>query len=234
MRPLRGLISKNKSPSKDASRILSKLARDTKLLRLEIEGSQVRFYSILSVKRGMVIVARPDGIASRLKSGSIVRFDVPGDENVQIRMEVTAPTFNLTNGNSVFLCKIPTVVSEGSGRSSERFNTSRFNNLLLEFKSSEIQKLRIIDLAAGGCKFHCAGLSAKALFPLGKSISDVQIQLGTRITVDLEFITPRAHMGPSVGAEFNISAVENHAKFFQHLLISLDKADSERHKSATM
>ena len=65
------------------------------------------FRSVLAVKKGVVVVAKPDGLGKYLEKKGFVRFSLPNEEGRDLRLEVISPHFNLTSGNSVFLCKLP-------------------------------------------------------------------------------------------------------------------------------
>ncbi len=234
MTPLTDMLGLTKSTSKEVTKALATLERNHTPVRAEIERTQIRFNTVVSVKRGMVIVAKPVGLGDSLKTGSTVRFTVPGGDGRIVRLDVTTPNFNLTSGGIVFLCKMPTAFAEGYGRASERYNTTRFNNLVIKFANVAEGPFRILDLSSGGCKFHCVQAPHLKLFPLGKAIPQGLISLGDRVSVELDRVIPRVHVGPAVGCEFRVSTKGSDAKYLQHLLVSLEKAESERFRAGAM
>ncbi len=234
MNSLTDILKLTKIGSSEVAKVLSSLERNRTPVRVEIEKTHIRFNTVVSVKRGTVIVAKPMGLGDSLKKGSTVRFAVPGEDGRNVRLEVLTPHFNLTSGGIVFLCKMPTAFAEGYGRASERYNTTRFNNLVLKFAGVAEGPFRVLDLSSGGCKFHCAQAPHLKLFPLGKAVPQGLISLGDRVSVELDRVIPRAHLGPAVGCQFHVSTQGSHAKYLQHLLVSLEKAESERFRAAAM
>jgi hypothetical protein len=223
-----------RSAAKEVEKALRAIEKSRVPLRVEIEKTRIRFNTVLSVHKGAVVVAKPAGLGGSLQVGSIVRFTLPDDSGRNVQLVVTTPNFNLTNGSSVFLCKLPKRFASGAMRMAVRFDTTRFNNLVLTIADKSTADLRILDLSSGGCKFQCPGTPTLKLFPVGKTIKGGRIQLGDRVNVELEYIVSRAHMGAAVGCEFKVSANGSHARYLQHLLVSLEKSESERFKPAAM
>jgi hypothetical protein len=208
------------------------LERQRTPVRIEIENTRIRFNTIISIKRGMVVIAKPGGVSQELKTGGSVRMKIPEADAREIRLEIITPNFNLTNGASVFLCKIPTQFAGGARRSTERYDTSRFNNLKLGLGKVE-QQFKLVDISLGGCRVKTGSGVAKKLFPIGKEILSASILLGANVSVALSTIVPRMHSDSGVGLQYQVSPDGNHMKYLQHLLLSLAKTEDERMKSAS-
>ena len=222
------------SKEKEVERALTALDLGHTTVRVEIEKTRIRFNTVLSVRKGTVVVAKPAGLGGSLQVGSTIRFTLPDESGRNVRLVVATPNFNLSNGSSVFLCKLPKGFAAGTARMAVRFDTTRFSNLLLTIQDKSDRGFRIVDLSAGGCKFQCPGSPALKQFPVGKPLQGGKIQLGDRVNVELEYLVPRAHLGSAVGCEFKVSANGLHAKYLQHLLISLEKSEGDRFKPVAM
>ncbi|MBI3993487.1 MAG: hypothetical protein HY342_09450 [Candidatus Lambdaproteobacteria bacterium] len=234
MNPITDMLRFTRSTSKAVEKALMALEQSRATVRVEIEKTRIRFNTVLSVRKSAVVVAKPEGLGRSLQVGSTIRFTLPDESGRNLRLEVSTPNFNLSNGSSVFLCKMPKKFAEGAVRMAVRFDTTRFNNLLLTVKDKGGEGFRILDLSSGGCKFQCPGTPTLKSFPVGKKVLGGAIQLGDRVNVELEHFIPRAHMGSAVGCEFKISLEGPNAKYLQHLLISLEKSERERFKPVAM
>jgi hypothetical protein len=188
---------------------------------------------VLALRGSTVVVARPSALHQGLEKGTIVRFPVPNDPSRHLRMEVVTPNFNLVSGSPVFLCKVPTAFSEGSRRRSERFSTSRFNNLALEVPELK-SRFRVLDLSLTGAKVLRGTGGPRVDIPLGRPLHAGSLQLGTRVRVDLEQVIPRTSHGPSVGMEFAVKREGDSSRFLTHLLNSLEKTDVDRLSAETL
>ncbi len=217
---------------KEVVKTLQMLERQRTPVRIEVETTRIRFNTIISIKRGMVVIAKPSGLQQELKTGGGVRMKIPEADAREVRLEIITPNFNLTNGASVFLCKMPTQFAGGARRSSERYDTSRFNNLKLGLSDVD-QQFKLVDISLGGCRIKTGSGVAKRLFPIGKEILTASIVLGANVSVTLNTIVPRMHSESGVGLEFKVSQDGSHMKYLQHLLLSLAKTEDERMKSAT-
>ena len=205
--------------------ILDHITRRRAPVLMEIEGTQIHFRSVLTVKRGVVVIAKPAGIAAHLKKDTIVRFAVPGDETRALRLTVISPHFNLSSGSSVMLCRIPEDFSEGARRKHMRFNTSRFNNLHLYFPDLS-RRYRIVDLSTNGCKVY-VNESMEDQFPLGDPIKPAQINISTYLT-QLDAVVPRVYKGKTVGCEFTYEQNSESHKYIHHLITSLQKNEEAK------
>lgn len=206
---------------------LARLDREKTPVRLEIENTLIHFYTRVSVKASTVVIAKPTGLRDGLKKGGIVRFRLPDGADHEVRMEIAAPHFNLSNGTSVFLCKLPEGFAEPNQRNGDRYNTSRFNNILLEVAEST-ERFRVIDISISGFKFYVNNREGMNLFPVGEPLHHAAIHLGERVKVELETLIPRIHRANTVGCEMKVRQDGPSRKYLQHLINSLAKIEAEK------
>ena len=216
---------------KEVVKTLQMLERHRTPVRIEIERTRIRFNTIISIRRGMVVIAKPSGLQKELQTGGSVRLKIPEADAREVRLEIITPNFNLTSGASVFLCKMPTQFAGGARRSSERYDTSRFNNLKLGL-DEVVEQFKLVDISLGGCRIQTSSSAAKRLFPIGKDVAPATIRLGTNVSVALGSLVTRMHSQAAVGLEYKVSTDGNHMKYLQHLLLSLAKTEDERIQSA--
>lgn len=213
----------------DPMELLAELARNKTTVRIEVEGTLIKFNSQLTLKKGSVVVAKPVGLKEGLGAGNYVRMRPPVGGARELRLKVLTPHFNLASGNAVFVCEAPEA-EVAARRESDRFDVTRYNNLRLVLGSVEF---RLADVSATGLKVQTAGQQAQEYFPLGRELSGAHIMLGSNARVDLERVVPRAHHGAYVGCEIAVSRDGTSERYLNHLLSSLTKAESQR-LSATL
>jgi len=199
-----------------------------KPVRVEVENSLHRFTAVVALRRNTVVVAKPPGLGKALDKGTWIRFQLPNGQK-EIRMEVATPHFNLANGNAVFLCHPPKEFAPDTRRTENRYNTTRFNNLLLQV--DEIPDLfRIVDISNSGCRIYFSG-DGPSVFPLNKVLNNAQIKLGKKLAVALDQVIPRSYFRKAIGMEIKVSQSENNLKYHGHLIASLERAETEQNRA---
>jgi len=224
------LLSSQGKDDKEILAALNLLDKHRVPVRMEIENTSIHFNTRISVKSATVIVAKPLNLKEGLAKGGTVRFKIPDSEGREMRMEVLTPHFNLTNGNPVFLCKIPTSFAASNQRGAMRFNTSRFTNVTLAFDNHP-EKYRVVDLSTAGCKVFLASKEAKERFSVGVPMHGARIELGQKASVHLKVVVPRNLRGQAVGCQFEVSDEGASKKYLQHLMQSLEKSELERYRT---
>lgn len=214
-------------PSREIERILGGLEGSKTPIRVEIENSNTRFYSILTVRRGLVVVAKPPGLKAGLDRDGFVRFKLPGDDGRELRMQVTVPHFNLLSGGYVFLCSMPKEFAESSQRAAERYNTSRFKNLFL-FLPKLKGHYRIIDISNSGCKVFMDQSASAPGLEVGSPISPASITVGNKVDIDLRSATLRSRIKNTLGFQLEVDSGPSSGKYLNHFLKSLEAAESKR------
>jgi hypothetical protein len=206
---------------------LSRLESERAVIRVEIEGSSVHFNSRLSMKKDTVVIAKPIGLRDGLEAGGFVRFKMPDDPSREVRLEVVTPHFNLSSGNAVFLCRLPTQGAAPAKRKADRYNVSHFANVVLVI-NTRAREFRVVDVSLTGCKVLTTPLEAQTYFPLNREMAQVHIQVGSKAKVELSTVVARSHLGASVGCEFSVKGDGPSQVYLSHLIKSLEKAETER------
>ncbi len=208
----------------DTLEALAELARKKTPVRVEVENSQIRFNSQLTLKRGMVVIAKPPGLREGFATDAFVRLRMPGAGRHELRLKVKSPHVNLANGNIVFICDAPEAEVD-SRRESERFDVTRYNNLRLVMETVDF---RLLDVSESGLRAIANATEAERYFPLGKELRSAHLKLGAKVRVDLEKVVPRALMPAAVGCEFAVMQDSIAERYLTHLLDSLKKAEEAR------
>jgi hypothetical protein len=208
----------------DPLEVLAELARDKTPVRVEIEGTLIKFNSQITLKKGSVVVAKPMGLKEGLNAGTFVRLRLPGSARREMRLKVVTPHFNLASGNAVFVCDAPEKPVEAH-RETDRYDVTRYSNLRLVLGTEEY---RLTDISSTGFKVLASGSQVHQHFPLGRELHSAHIMLGANARVDLERIVPRAHHGTGIGCEFAVGRGSASERYLDHLLTSLTKAETQR------
>lgn len=227
---LKNLLGSQSGEDKEVLSSLNILDRHKVPIRLEIENTTIHFKTMISMKSGTVVIAKPLALREGLSKGGTVRFKIPDSEGKEIRMEIVTPHFNLTNGNPVFLCKVPSAFAESNARGALRYNMSNYNNVKLLLDDHK-DGFRIVDLSTSGCKIYIPSKEALDLFPIGEALENVKINIGNRVQVNLTTITPRNHRSMGVGCSMEVTKVGNSRKYLVHLINSMEKTSSERYRT---
>jgi len=206
---------------------LGRLEASRSVIRVEIEGNSVHFNSRLSVKKDTVVIAKPMGLREGLESGGYVRFRLPESPDREVRLEVLTPHFNLSSGNAVFLCRLPSQGPAHAKRKADRYNVSHFANVQLVI-TGRGREFRVVDVSLTGCKVLTTPLEAQSYFPLNRELGQVHIQVGSKAKVELVAVIARSHLGASVGCEFSVKGDGPSQVYLSHLIKSLEKAETER------
>jgi hypothetical protein len=230
MAKLTSLIGLPGGAKRQLNSTLAGLERSKTPLRFEIENTNTRFFSVVSVRRGMVVVAKPPGLKEGITRESFVRFKVPGKEGKEVRLEVTVPHFNLMSGSYVFLCKMPAAFADSAKRKYERYNTSRFSNLHLVLPEPQF-RLRIIDISEHGCKTYTQSIKFNGRLQLGSPYHPATISVGGRVDIDLDAAIPRSQQKSTLGFEFKVHPDGTSGKYLAHFLQSLEKGETEKMRS---
>ena len=211
--------------SSDPLEILADLARNKTPVRVEIENTLIKFNSQLTLKKGSVVIAKPLGLKEGINVGTYVRIRIPGGGRRELRLQVNTPHFNLSSGNAVFVCDAPEA-EVSARRESDRFDVTRYSNLRLVVGG---EQFRLVDVSSTGFNAISTVQQAQQHFPIGREIQGAYIMLGSNARVDLQKLIPRSHQhGMSIGFEFEVSREGASAKYLNHLLSSLTKAETER------
>jgi hypothetical protein len=212
--------------ARDVEAVLTRIAGKHETVRMEVERSLVRFDTRLALKNNTVVVAKPPALKAELRNGAFVRFAVPEDAARVMRMEVTMPHFNLSNGRPAFLCKLPNAFGAPPKRKAERFDTSHYTNLELEVPGHP-GTYRIVDFSESGCRIMTAYQHPREHFPAAAQLGGAAIVLGGNARLPLASAEPRSYAGRAVGLQFTVQAGDKHRKVLGSLLRSLESAQRD-------
>lgn len=211
------------------TRILKRLGLARTPVRLEVEGTEASFFTVLAVRTGMVVLSKPTDLPEGLLTqGGWVRFVIPEGGREVVRMRISNPNFRRSRGDYVFLCDMPEQFSGQSKRESDRYNTSRFNNLYLQLPQAQ-EPFRIIDISRTGCKIYIGGEELPE--ELGAELQSCKVMVGSKkVEIGLDACFLRVVHPPIAGFEWKVSSQGPALKFLAHLLKSLYDAEFGRLK----
>jgi hypothetical protein len=202
--------------------VLGKLHAERTTVSVQIEGSPTRFKSRLLLKDDQVVFAKPSGGILPLTAGSLVRFRIPEEPQHEMRLEVFAPHVNLASGSAVFLCKIPTSGLATSKRQEDRLGVAHLSNVMLVMPS-RAREFRLADISPSGCRVTASLGEAKVYFPLGRELSQMYVQVGSKAKVELDAITPRSYGKSWVGCEFKVKEEGTSQVYLARLIEALEQ-----------
>ncbi len=208
---------------------LQRLHDQKKPVRLEVENSELSFYTLVSAKPEFALLSKPPDLAdASLAPGAMVRFTVPGGDRV-VRLRVIHPSVQRKRGDNVMQCEIPLEFAEKSRRASQRFNTQRFKNIHLAIPQVGAS-LRIIDLSLTGCKTMASGLDPDHPLQVGAPMRFTKVHVGEKGELELDLLTPRLITEQTVSFEWLVAAAGSSAEYLQHLIEGLHRAELGRLK----
>ncbi len=208
-------------------RTLRHLAAERTPVRVELENTDINFFTILDIRREKVVMSRPAGLSTQIKTGAVVRFNVPNNPKRALRLTVEVGDFHLFAGGPVFLCEIPREFAAPSKRSANRYNTSRFKNLLLVL-TKQNKVLRIIDVSERGCKVYYGAAIEPDWITLDELIPEARIEIDNRVKMELESVVPRSCTKKTIGFEFQVSPAAHNLAVFSKFLVVLEDAEKNR------
>ena len=95
-------------------RALKQIEHSRTPVRLEVENTNVTFYTVFTLQPGAVILNKPTDLNPKLiRRGRTLRFEVPdGSKNV-VRLRVRRPQLKRKRGDEVFVCAMPKYRARG-------------------------------------------------------------------------------------------------------------------------
>ena len=224
-----GLFRNGRSQQKNILKILNQMESSKIPVRLQVENSSIHFFTILSLRRGMVVFARPTGNSRGITKGKFVRFTVPDQPDKVLRLEVEVPSFKMVNGTYVMLCAIPEEFAEKSKRISQRYNITRFKNIMLGLPTIS-SMYRMIDISAQGCKVFTGDNDLTTILEVNEPILNGKIYIGSGLDMSLKWIIPRVFQEKTAGFEFQIAGDHATQRKFEHFIYSLESAEKKKLK----
>ena len=189
---------------KQTQDVLTDLAAERTVVRVELEGSAVRFKTRVFLNEDSVVLSKPGALnAPTLVAGALLRLALPDDRARQLRLEVAAPHVNMSSGNAVILCRLPSAKLVRVKRKSERYDLSNRGGVKLVIPQRG-REFQLCDISDAGCSVVTSRMEADTYFPVGDTLKNVRIQAGSKTAIEIAELTPRAHRARSVGFAFRL------------------------------
>jgi hypothetical protein len=209
----------------DPLRVLLNVAYTNTPVQVQLEKTLIRFRTLIRIKNnGAVQLMKPFRLNGEMKAGHFVRLRLPGPERRELRLQVAVSHFNLENGKTAFICRLPDALTR-CRRKSERYDTLRFCNLRLMMGG---ELFRLVDLSGNGFKVFLVGTQGPFMFPLGRELKGCQIVMGQDAIVNLQRVTARNYQPGMVGCEYEIRNEEPSRRYYHHLITSVGRSESAR------
>ena len=219
---------------KRLQRTLKTLAKNHTPVRLMVENSNLSFYTVISLREEKLLLAKPaDLVDDELTPGKTLRFIVPdGSQNV-VRLELLEPHFERRRGDNVMLCEMPLEFAPKGRRRSDRYDTGRYNNLLLSVPHFD-EEMRVLDISREGCKVYVSELEDWNLLKPGVGMRAGKLKIGTEVEINLDLLTPRNVKPPTVSFEWGVPAKSSSARYLDHFIKSLGDKEAGMLKFGSM
>ena len=222
-------IIKGRGNRGNPQKMLSSLTQNSPWVQVEVEKSNIRFLSRLSLASGGVLMTKPKTLDKKyLETEGWIRISAVPATSEELRVQITSPTFG-SRTSYQFLCKIPGAVSVVSKRKEVRWDTSPFKNLLLSVAAHSFP-YRIMDLSWSGIMIRIREGTKSQLFPIDKPVMHPTILVGgkKKAQVPLEVAIPRFHTLLGVGMEMTIPEEGNSGQILGAILSVLEKREREK------
>lgn len=183
---------------------LVRLSDDKTPVRAEAERTGLSFYTLLSLRRDALLIARPYDLRSGLIKNTYIRLTLPNSQRKQVRAPIIAPHLQMDlSAKHVCVCGIPDAFSGTCRRATDRLSTSRFKNLHLQLPRQN-KSFRILDLSAGGARIYAASESDREVFKMNTELAPANLRVGTHTVIALDSLLPRAAAEKTVGLKLQI------------------------------
>lgn len=227
---LGGWLSSASREERAVLRALDDLAVRKLPVRLESEQTGVSFFTILSLRRNGLVIARPRALRGGLPKDSIVRITLPNHGRKQIRVPVLVPHVKLPmTMKYACICAVPTAFSGVCKRHTDRFSTARFKNLHLQLLDLG-KSFRIVDLSVGGMRVFAGTDSASLAFDPDTDLAPARMRVGERVNIELDSLLPRTQVGNMVGFSMVVRNDGVSGRFLLNLLNRLQEQELLRLK----
>jgi hypothetical protein len=122
----------------------------------------------------------------------------------------------------VFVCRLPSAGTAPAKRAADRHPVAHLTNVALVMPKRE-REFKLTDISLTGCRIAIAPGEAKTIFPLGRPLGDVHIQVGAKAKVELESLTPRSYYPNAVGCAFAVKPEGNSRVYLERTIETLDR-----------
>jgi hypothetical protein len=225
---LGGLLSSAHREERAVMRALAELSDRKMPLRLESEQSGVSFFTVISLRRNAVVVARPRSLRGGLAKESFVRLTLPNSGRKQVRLPVLVPHVKLPmTVKHACICGVPSAFSGVCRRAAERFSTTRFRNLHLQLPEQQ-KTFRVVDLSTSGVRIYAGAETSLMLFAPGSELAPARLRIGERVTIEMASLVARAAGGGTVGLELRVQRDGASERHLMNLLNRLQEQELHR------
>ena len=197
-------------------------------VRLEVENTNVSFYTVFTLQPGAVVLNKPKDLNPKLiRRGRGVRFEIPDGSRNVLRMQVSRASLRRKRGDEVFVCKMPQEFAEKSKRKSARFNTSQFKNLHLVIPQADAE-FRIIDISLTGCRVYVGDFEEWDLIRTGVEMRFTKIAVGEKVEIVLDALVPRVIKAPTVSFQWKVLTHSYSGRYLEHFIKNLHEKELSR------
>jgi len=225
---LGGWLSASSREERAVLRALAELSDRKMPVRLESEHTGISFFTVVSLRRNGVLVARPRTLRGGLPKDSIVRLTLTNSGRKQVRMPVLVPQVKLPmTVKYACICGVPQTFEGVCKRGADRFSTTRFRNLHLHIPSVE-KTFRVLDLSTSGMRIFTGTEGSLMLFEPDGELAPARLRVGERATIELQSLVPRAHVGNTVGLSMQVRRDGASERYLMNLLNRLQEQELQR------
>lgn len=197
-------------------------------VRLEVEGTNISFYTVFTLQPGAVLLNKPSDLHPKLiRRGRTVRFELPDGSRNVLRLQVRRAQLKRKRGDEVFVCKMPKEFSAKSKRKTTRFNTSQFKNLHLVIPQADAE-FRIIDISLTGCRVFTGEFDEWDLIRTGLEMRFTKITVGEKVEIALDALVPRLIKAPTASFQWKVLKNSYSGRYLEHFVKTLHEKELSR------
>lgn len=225
---LGGWLSAESREERAVLRALADLSERKMPVRLESEQSGVSFFTVVSLRKNALLLARPRTLRGGLPKGSAVRLTLANQGRKQVRAAIVVPHLKVPFSlKHAFVCEVPHAFCGVCKRGADRFSTARFKNLHLQLDGAR-RSFRVVDVSTSGLRIHTGGDTPLTLFEPGQELAPARLRLGERAQIELESLVPRAINPKTVGLELRVRRDGASERYLMNLLNRLQEHELRR------
>lgn len=209
-------------------RALKQIEHNRTPVRLEVENTNVSFYTVFTLQPGAIILNKPTDLNPKLiRRGRMLRFEVPDGSRNVVRLRVRRPHLKRKRGDEVFVCAMPKEYAEKSRRKTARFNTSQFKNLHLVIPQAAAT-FRIIDISLTGCRTFVGDFKEWDLIRTGLEMRFTKIAVGEKVEIALDGLVPRLIKAPTASFQWKVLKNSYSGRYLEHFIKTMHEKELSR------
>lgn len=180
--------------------VLESIALLGKPVWFELEFTQIRFRSRLTLQDGQVVVAEPIGLKGVLTPESHVRVRLPDRQDEEIRLKIVVPHADSGDGSAAFICSAPDGPVK-SMRTGDRYSVKHDDRLRLEWRRHVFP---LVDLSLSGLRIVLPASQTHQDLPIGHNLGAANLMFDAEVWVRLGQVIPRNRQERTIGCEFKM------------------------------